>query len=1050
MKFTFALSVISDLKHLLTPENPLSLTYYPFMKQLIPPNNPPINPKQTMHYYPIDIDKIQQIKNNSKISILSVNIRSLNTNYDFISQLIDNCHQPNIILIQETWNPDKDKSIFENYNQPTLNIRKNRNGGGSGIWTHIKHKSEPYLPLTNLKLNILEISSTITHIGHYKLLAISVYRPPNTDFSLSKEDLISIIKTAESSKLKYIIGGDTNIDYLVESIQKKEYEEILNEYNLEQKIQGPTRIAKNSKTCIDHSIVKQSLNAEAYIINECLADHLPTLTCINHKRKTKKQYYKDEIMQNIKNKRAEINTQKTIEDLEKIDWEEWINNTKKENLTNDEIFNSLHSIITTTAKKNTQTNITNTKTKQKKPWISEYAINLNKKANNARKKYLKKPSPARYMDLYVAKKKFQKQFKLDKIKYYNNKFENIQNNPKLLWNTIDEVLHRNLKTKDTSINELNIDNKTITNPTTICEKFNEYFKNIATQVANKIPKTNTPFQEYLHRVKKPDNPFTLKEVTSNDVMETINTFKSKNSSGYDNLSPRLIKDIAPAIITPLTYSINSCLKNKFPDSIKIGKLTPLHKKNNPKECGNYRPISQQPSNSKIIEKVSGKQLSKFLKDEKIIHENQFGFLKNHATNHALMLLINNIETAIRKKKYAIVICCDLSKAFDCINTEYILPYKLKYYFNNIETEKFFLSFFHNRKNFVQIGNYKSKITNLSNIGTVQGASLSPIFYNIYSNCLEKATTLKTIAYADDSNFIAINENINTAIETVNKELIKIQDYMNCNKLSLNTAKTVGLVFQPNSKKKQKTSDMNITIGSEKIAIEKETKFLGITIDEKLSGNKHYNNIIPKIKNGVRTLQSVKYTLPYKAKLIIYHSLIHSHLNYCPLIWLRNLSKKKKETLNILQKKALRAIFKVHHKSHTSILFELSGITKIENICRNEELKIMVQYKEKLLPTAIISMIDEAIDVEHRKTRSQNNNQLKIKDSYFPGMLLYDILEEWNNCNNEIKYRSYPIKSYIQRIKKYTQNSSISVCNKKNCINCYYTNTNINKLLDYMF
>ena len=148
MKFTFALSVISDLKHLLTPENPLSLTYYPFMKQLIPPNNPPINPKQTMHYYPIDIDKIQQIKNNSKISILSVNIRSLNTNYDFISQLIDNCHQPNIILIQETWNPDKDKSIFENYNQPTLNMRKNRNGGGSGIWTHIKHKSHTDLTLT--------------------------------------------------------------------------------------------------------------------------------------------------------------------------------------------------------------------------------------------------------------------------------------------------------------------------------------------------------------------------------------------------------------------------------------------------------------------------------------------------------------------------------------------------------------------------------------------------------------------------------------------------------------------------------------------------------------------------------------------------------------------------------------------------------------------------------------------------------------------------------------------------------------------------------------
>ena len=108
---------------------------------------------------------------------------------------------------------------------------------------------------------------------------------------------------------------------------------------------------------------------------------------------------------------------------------------------------------------------------------------------------------------------------------------------------------------------------------------------------------------------------------------------------------------------------------------------------------------------------------------------------------------------------------------------------------------------------------------------------------------------------------------------------------------------------------------------------------------------------------------------------------------------------------------------------------------------------MVQYKENLLPSAIKNMISNAIDNSPRNTRSQNSNELKIKTTYFQGMLVYDLLAEWNKCNSEIKYRTYPLQSYYQRIKKYTQTLSQKLCNESNCINCKHTDPD--KFLKYM-
>ena len=64
------------------------------------------------------------------------------------------------------------------------------------------------------------------------------------------------------------------------------------------------------------------------------------------------------------------------------------------------------------------------------------------------------------------------------------------------------------------------------------------------------------------------------------------------------------------------------------------------------ECSNYRPILLLSNLDRIIEKVLHKRLIEFLNEQKIIYCKQYGFCKGFSTAHAIINLIDNIESAI--------------------------------------------------------------------------------------------------------------------------------------------------------------------------------------------------------------------------------------------------------------------------------------------------------------------------------------------------------------------------------------------------------------------
>jgi hypothetical protein len=96
----------------------------------------------------------------------------------------------------------------------------------------------------------------------------------------------------------------------------------------------------------------------------------------------------------------------------------------------------------------------------------------------------------------------------------------------------------------------------------------------------------------------------LEFVTEADVCKRIKDLPSKNSVSWDGISTKVLKEISPNIVKPLSCIINqSFQEGKFPENLKLSIIIPLYKKDEKENPANYRPISITSSISKILEKA---------------------------------------------------------------------------------------------------------------------------------------------------------------------------------------------------------------------------------------------------------------------------------------------------------------------------------------------------------------------------------------------------------------------------------------------------------------
>ena len=141
---------------------------------------------------------------------------------------------------------------------------------------------------------------------------------------------------------------------------------------------------------------------------------------------------------------------------------------------------------------------------------------------------------------------------------------------------------------------------------------------------------------------------------------------------------------------------------------------------------NYRPITVQPTLSKILKKVVHDQLYFFLNDNKIITSKQFGFRPKLSNNTALTHFTDNVLLTMDSGRLTGAVFLDLSKASDIVDHNLLLR-KLKSVGLSEVTVNWFQSYLVNRKQRTSVGDTLSVAASIT-VGVPQGSILGPLLF----------------------------------------------------------------------------------------------------------------------------------------------------------------------------------------------------------------------------------------------------------------------------------------------------------------------------------
>ena len=451
----------------------------------------------------------------------------------------------------------------------------------------------------------------------------------------------------------------------------------------------------------------------------------------------------------------------------------------------------------------------------------------------------------------------------------------------------------------------------------------------------------------------------------------------------------------------------------FPDAMKLAIVKPLYKKGDKSDICNYRPISLLPVMSKVLEKMMYNRVTDFITKHDVLYEGQYGFRSNRNTTDAVCDGMISILNSLNNNQYALVTLLDMSKAFDCLNHNILLE-KLEKYGLRGTCKNWFKSYLKDRKLQVNFVNTLSKPQKVI-VGTAQGSNLGPLLYLLYTNDLFECITFsENINFADDTTLITMGKNIKSLYARAQSDLSNMYNYFVRNDLCMNLTKTCYIVIGRKLPPRLPT----LNIGGIYLKRVKSEKFLGINLDEKLNWEEHVNYVTKKLHSSIYAIRLSKRYLDIDHKLMLYHAIFSSHVQYGLLIWGSMLSKRNLKRLQILQNRSIRMVFNIDNRTSVKPYLKNHNILNIEQMIDCELGKLLYRVSNNTICKRIVNKFNSLCRTEHRyETRHcKDLNIPKQNDQLYSNSFLVKSPKLWQKLPTELKTHKYP--SFKSSLKKY--------------------------------
>ena len=159
------------------------------------------------------------------------------------------------------------------------------------------------------------------------------------------------------------------------------------------------------------------------------------------------------------------------------------------------------------------------------------------------------------------------------------------------------------------------------------------------------------------------------------------------------------------------------------------------------------------------------------------------------------------------------------------------------------------------------------------------------------------------------------------------------------------------------------------------------------MDEKLTWQKHISTVHTKMSRYIGIMYKLKSILPLNARIVIYHSFVQSHVNFCSLVWGFS-AKSNIDKIFRSQKKGMRAIIpgyiQYRYKNgvvagHTKSFFIEYGILTVHEIIVINALLFMI--KNTYFPFSLPKSVRETIANDAPTTDSNHDTNAEWLTKY---------------------------------------------------------------------